>query len=67
MKATEIGITVATEQMNLSMDLGVVFPGSETPIHILHVMGRHHHILGHLDKIPVVTAVGTTDPAGRLS
>ncbi len=62
-KAGHIGVTLAAQQHDLTVDVGLIFFGRKTAVIILPVTGRHGDILRQFEKILTVPAYGTGQTA----
>lgn len=67
MKNCDIRVTLGAVQANLAEDFTVTLFRRETAVIILNIAGRHHDVVGDLNKIMVIAAIGTDYPANRLA
>jgi hypothetical protein len=66
MKGSEIFFTLSANESDWPQDLGAVFFRGEAAIWILEIMGGDNHILGHLEKIFVISAGWAGNKIGCL-
>jgi hypothetical protein len=67
MVAADIALTCTAEKADLAQHLAISLFIAEAAVVILHVPGRDDDIACYFNKFPIISALGTNDPAKRNS